>query len=111
MNQNHYFTSQNYDYNFTNFKPNEGQASTEHSLFKVWLILENGHTRTYYSFINRINPNKAKFYIKTIKNRMNVGYAWLIDNQSNHLLEVFDINHWRNPHDYEHFLFQQNINI
>ncbi len=108
MNQNHHFTSQNYDYKVTNFKYYERQASTNHSLYKVWLILKCGNTRTYYSFINRINPNKAEFYIKTIKNRMDVGYAWLIDNQSDQLLEVFENDYWRKPNQYEDFLFQIN---
>lgn len=92
----------------SNSKQKERQASPEKSLFKVWLILKNGETRTHYSFINRINPKKAKIYLKDIHKRLDVGYGWLIDNQENTLLEIFDIDHWRPPDDYEYYLFNTN---
>ncbi|MEA5402657.1 hypothetical protein VB776_07010 [Arcicella sp. DC2W] len=88
----------------------ERQPHPEKSLYRVWIILKNGETKTHYSFINRLNPKKAKEYIKTIHERMEVGYAWLIDNQSDELLEVFDTDHWRQPDDYEYYLFKKNKN-
>ncbi len=91
-------------------KKKERQPSPERSLFRVWLILKNGETRTHYSFINRNNPRKAKWYIQNIHTRLEVGYGWLIDNMENKLLEVFDIDHWRVPNEYEYYLFTTNKN-
>lgn len=91
-------------------KRKERQPDPKNSLYRVWLILKNDTTRTHYSFINRNNSRFALIYMKKITTRIEVGYGWLIDNQSDELLEVFDPDHWRKPDDYEYYLFNKNKN-
>lgn len=90
-----------------NNRRKERKIDPENSLYRVWLILKNGQIRKHYSFINRNNANKALIYMKNITTRLDVGYGWLIDNQSDELLEVFDIT-WRQPTEYEFHQFNLN---
>jgi hypothetical protein len=94
----------------------ERQINNKNSLYRVWLLCQNGDSpiqrRTHYSFINRNNPKKCLDYIMSIHTRIKgVGYGWLIDNQTNELIKVFESPIWREPNPEEIYCFNNNINI
>lgn len=70
---------------------------------------ENGRIESWigYSFHNRINPDKAYSYTKTIHERIKTGYILLIDNIRKELIEVWDVNYWRLPTIAEFYNFNQ----
>ena len=82
-------------------------------LYKVWMLTDKGdivESRSHYSFINRNNPKKCLEYTKNIHRRIEgMGYAWLIDNINNTLLEIWDSTFWREPTEYEYQLFNQRL--
>jgi hypothetical protein len=86
-----------------------------HALYKIWFLqqLDSGYIKSvsFYSFHNRNNPKLAYSYSLRINERIkNLGYAWIIDNQAKILLEVFDLNVWRQPTTGELIKFEENRN-
>lgn len=89
--------------NYQGRTKNEEHRFGRHSLYKVSYLpieasgFEASEFKPMLSFYNRTNPKKAYDNLKKYVENNNIKIAYLIDNQNDELLEVYESGAWKTP--------------